>query len=470
VIAPLALSLVLAQLGPDACAPVVPLPRDPASAAAYLAIAGEERAAGRADSATAAYRTALALDPSGTGAATSLAELCQAQRREDDFNVGLAMMRAGHCPAAVAPLHAARALGDRAAALLEGICLYRAGEDAQAEDALREAEGDPDTRASARLFLGLLLLRRGQTAEASPLLDSAASDPLLAPLARGLSRDARRAGRLVFSTLTEVGWDSNVDETPGTSLTPSGAGDAFARATGTVTAAPWGERGPYARASASWRGESEEQSLDLLGGGAALGAQLGEARRSLLLEYAWDGRRLGGRPYLSANRLLAEGRLGLGPAWSAGASYALRGEAFRGDVSDYSGVFQTSQLDVTTALGGWARLTAALQGSLDRARQTPLSYRELGPLLQAAVSFGSRTRLSLEAAYTRRIYDADDPGLGVRRADGYLDGAARLEVDLSACWTAQLAVAARRASSSAPELRYARVVPTLGLGWTYGVP
>jgi tetratricopeptide (TPR) repeat protein len=469
VIAPLALSVLLAQLGPGPCAPVAPSPRDPSTAAVYLAIAGEEREAGRTDSATIAYRMAAALDPASS-AATSLAELCRAQRREEGFTHGLALVHAGNCAAAVAPLREARAAGDRAAALLEGICLYRAGEDDGAAAALREAETDPESQASARLFLGLLALRRGRAAEASQLLDSAASDPLLAPMARDLSRDARRAGRLVVSTLAEVGWDSNVEEEPGTSLAPSGAGDAFARGTGAVTAAPWGPRGPYARASAVWRGLQQQRGLDLLGGGAAAGLQLGEAQRSLLVEYAWDGRRLGGEPYLSAQRLLADGRLGLRPSWSAGASYALRAEAFRGDAADYSGTLQAGQLDVTASPGGRIRLTAACQGAVDRIRQAALSYRELGPSLLVLVPLGPRARLAVEAAYTGRTYDAADPDLGARRVDGYLDGASRLEVDLGDFWTAQLSVAARRASSSVPELRYARVVAALGLGWTYGVP
>jgi hypothetical protein len=470
VIAQLALSALLAQLAPGPCAPVAPLPPDPTGAAIYLDIAAEEQAAGRTDSAAAAYRTALALDPRNPRAAAPLAELCRAHRREQSFAHGLALVRAGNCPAAIDPLEAARAQGDRSAALLVGICRYRTGQDGEASAALREAEADPDTQPSARLFLGLLALRRGRAAEASPLLAAAAADPLLAPVAGGLSREARRAGRLVLSALAEAGWDSNVDLAPGSSLAPSGAGDAFGRATGAATLSPWGERGPYARAALAWRGQAGQRDLDLLGGGAAAGIQLGQAQRSLLLEYAWDGRRLAGAPYLSAHRLLAEGRLALGQASSTGGSYALRSETYRGDASEFSGTVQTAQLDLTTLLGGRTRLTVAGVASLDRARQAALSYRELGPLLQATIPLGGRVRLTLEAACAFRRYDAVDPDLELRRSDAYLDGAARLEVDLGTWWTAQLAVAARRATSNLPELRYARLVPTLGLGWTYGVP
>ena len=185
-------------------------------------------------------------------------------------------------------------------------------------------------------------MRHGRAAEASPLLAAAAADPLLAPVAGGLSRAARRAGRLVLSALAEAGWDSNVDLTPGSSLAPSGAGDGFGRATGAATLSPWGERGPYARAVLAWRGQAGQRDLDLLGGGGAAGIQLGQAQRSLLLEYAWDGRRLAGAPYLSAHRLLVEGRVALGQAATAGGSYALRSEAYRGDAGDFSGTVQTA--------------------------------------------------------------------------------------------------------------------------------
>lgn len=465
----LLLAAALAQAAPDPCGRVSPAAPDRPTAAAYLAIGDEERAAGREESAVAAYRAALARDPASAPARAALAELCRARRRDQEFDRGLALMRAGNCPAALPLLEAAHAQGDRAAALLEGICLYRAGEDQRAGAALRDAEQDPGSRSSAQLFLGLLALRGGRPGEAAPLLEAASGDPLLDPIASGLSRDARRQGRLVVSALAEGGWDSNVDLTPGTSFTPSGAGDALMGGAAVVTAAPWGERGPYARASGAWRHLPRHAGLDLAGVGGAAGVQLGGSRRLLLVEGGVDGLWLGGDPYLTAPRLGLEGRLDLGPSVGAAASAAVRRELFAGDASEYSGTRLSGKLALTTGLGA-VLVTAGWEAEVDRARTSALSYREHGPVLVASAPLGSRARLALEAGWAWRSYDAVDASYEVRRSDTALDVGARLEVELSARWTAQLAVAARRAHSSVPEFRYARVVPTAALSWTMGVP
>ncbi len=116
-----------------------------------------------------------------------------------------------------------------------------------------------------------------------------------------------------------------------------------------------------------------------------------------------------------------------------------------------------------------AQLTVAWQAGVDRARTPWLSHREHGPSVTASLPVGSRTRVVVGAAYTWRSHDAEDPDLKLRRADVYSDVAGRVELDIATRWTAQLAVAARRASSNVPEFRYSRVVPTLGLSWTLGV-
>lgn len=465
----LLLTALLAQTVPDPCAPVPALDPDRVGAAAYQAIGDEERVAGRPESAAAAYRAALARDPSSGPARAGLDALCSARRRDEALARGLELFRAGKCSEALEPLGVAHAQGDRTAALLEGICLYRAGDDDRAAAALRDAEQDPGTSASARLFLGLLALRRGRPAEAAPLLDSAAADPLLAPVAQGLSRDLQRQGLVVLSVLAEGGWDSNADLTPGASLAPAGAGDGFVGGAAVLSTAPWGDDGPYARAAAVWRDQFRENSLDLVGLGAAAGFQLGRARRHLLLECGYDNRRLGGKPYLSAPRLLGEARLGLGDKWSTGAWYALRRESFQAGLEDYSGWRHAAQADLTGLLARRVLLTAAWQAGADRVR-TPLSYREHGPVLAAALPVGARARLVFGAGWTWRSYNAADPDLGRRRADCYADLAGRAELDVATRWTVQLAVAGRRAYSNVPDFRYARLVSTLGLSWTLGIP
>lgn len=468
-IASLLLTALLAQPAPDPCGQVPEAVRDPASPAAYQSIGDEERAAGRREPAVAAYRAALARDPTNLRARNALGELCGAQARDQALDRGLALFRAGRCPEALEPLSAARARGDRAAALLEGICRYRAGDDALAVDAFRQAEQDPENRAPAQLFLGLLALRRGRPAEAAPLLDSAAADPLLAPVAQGLSRDLQRRGTVVLSLLAEGGWDSNADLAADSSFAPTGAGDGFVGGAAVVSVAPWGESGGYARAAATWRNQLRLSDQDLVGLGVAAGYQLGRARRHVLLEGGYDLRRLGGQPYLSAPRLQGEGRLDLGERWSAGAWYALRWENYGAGQEDYSGLRQSGQADLTAELGGRLLLTAAWQGALDAARTAALAYGENGPLLAAALPVGGRARLVAGAAWTWRSYDAVDPDLGLRRADQYADLAGQLELDVAARWTVLLSVAGRRAYSNVPDFRYARLVSTLGLSWTAGV-
>jgi tetratricopeptide (TPR) repeat protein len=468
VIGTLLLTALLAQNAPDPCAALPAVERDPEAAAAYQAIGDEESAAGRREPAVVAYRAALARDPENAGARTALDSLCSAQTRDREFTRGLELFRAGRYRDALEPLEAARARGNLAAALLAGICHYRAGEDAAAATAFREAEQDPEARASAQLFLGLLALRRGRPAEAAPLLDSAAADPLLAPVARSLSRDLRRQGRVVVSLLAEGGWDSNADLRAGASFAPRGAGDGFVGGAAVISTAPWGESGPYARAAATWRDQLRLHEEDLAGLGAAAGLQLGRARRHVLVEGGYDVRRLGGRPYLSAPQLMGEGRLDLGDRWSVGAWTSLRWETFHAGLDDGSGLRQAAQADVT-AQTGRLLLTAAWQGERSGARSALLRFREHGPVLAAVLSMGASTRVLSGAAWTWREYEASDPALERRRADGYADVAGGVEVDVTARWTVQLSVAGRRAYSNVPEFRYARVVSTLGLSWTMGL-
>jgi hypothetical protein len=469
VIGALLLTSLLAGAAPDPCAPVPALEPDRQASTAYGQIADEERAAGRKDSAAAAYRSALGHDPSNARARTGLAELCMAERKHAVFARGLELFRAGQCAAALDPLGAAHAQGNLAAALLEGICLFRAGQDDRATIAFRDAERDPASAAPARLFLGLLALRHGRPGEAAPLIDAAAADPLLSPVAQGLSRDVQRLGRVVVSVLAEGGWDSNAKLAPGSSVAPPGADDGFAGGAAVISAAPWGENGAYARAAGTWRDEFHQNDLDLLGAGGAAGFQLGTARQHLLVEGGYDTRWQAGKFYLSAPLLTGEGRVALGKGFGAGGWYSARWESYHAGQEDESGLRQSGQVDVTADASGRAELTLAWQGALDAARTTSLAFREHGPLLSVAFPVGSRTRIVTGAAWTWREYDAQDPDLGTRRADRYADAAASAEVDLSARWTVYLSVAGRRAYSNLQDFRYARVVSTLGVSWTMGI-
>ena len=70
---------------------------------------------------------------------------------------------------------------------------------------------------------------------------------------------------------------------------------------------------------------------------------------------------------------------------------------------------------------------------------------------------------------TFRRYAVLDATLGVRRADGYLDGAAFLEADLANDWTARFSVEGREALSNVAAARYAKLVPMLGLLYVFGM-
>jgi hypothetical protein len=472
VILPLLAAALLAQTSPDPrdpCAPVTPGSPDPAAAETYEAVADEERAAGREESAVAAYRAALERDAGRGGARAALEGMCAARRREKAFTDGLARVRSGDCRGALPSLDEARRAGDPAAALLAGVCRYQLGEDDGAADALREAAGDEETRASAELYLGLLALRGGRPGEASPLFRAAAADPGLAPVARALARDARQEGRVVLALLGEASWDSNVDAAPRRALGAEDVGDAVGGATALLTVAPWRERGPYVRGAFTLQEQARRDAYDLLATSLAAGLPLGPGTRRLLLEYGWDLRRVGGAPYLSAHRLLAEGRAVVREGLTAGAAYALRGETFHGaELEDDSGLRHGFQLDVTAALRR-ARVTVGWQGGWNGARVEPRASTEHGPLLGLSAPLTPRVRVVLELALAWRVWRAVDPDLEVRRRDSYLDAATRLELDLAERWTAYLGVAGRRTSSNVPDLRYGRVVPTAGISYTAGL-
>ena len=145
------LALILGAADP--CAPVVPAATPaPAEAAVYRAVGDQERAAGSADAAAVAYRDAAALDPADAASRKALQALCrQPAARADPFEAGLRRMEAHDWRAAAESFgEARRATGDRSAALLEGICRYNLGEDAEAAPLLRTAEGRPEHRDLAR--------------------------------------------------------------------------------------------------------------------------------------------------------------------------------------------------------------------------------------------------------------------------------------------------------------------------------
>ncbi|WP_242337379.1 MULTISPECIES: hypothetical protein [Anaeromyxobacter] len=462
-LAPL-LSLALAAMDP--CAPVEPLPPDPAAAQAYRAVGDSELAAGARDSAAAAYREALARDPVDAASRAALARLCAA-RGEDPFQEGLRKLDAEDLAGAARAFEAAFAAdGSAPAALLGGIARYELGDDASAERLLRAAEREPAHREEARFYLGLVALRAGDGTRAASLLEGAAANPALASPALDLARLARRDGRLVLSFLAESGWDSNVNLGPGGPEGVAPRSDGTASLSASALWRPRGARGPYLRAGGLWHELARLDAYDLGGVEAAAGWQLRAGNRGAAAEYEYAHRALGGEDYLGAHRLLASGWLRRGRAAVTG-SYAVRFESYAGNWSPFSGVLQRAEarasLDATSRL----RLGVAYAGARDAADEPVLSFWEHGPRAEARVLLG-RARLGVDLGLTFRSYDAFDAALGARRRDTYLDGATFLEVDLADRWIARAGVVGRHALSNVDALSYDQVAPSVAIGYTLG--
>lgn len=456
----------------DACAPAPADPAaDPAAAALYREVADGERRAHRLVTAVAAYRAAAGRDPSDERSRRALAELCLEQRSGGAIERGLALMHAGDDRGAAAAFEPARAAGDPSAALLEGICLYRLGDDRRATEVLRQAAPDPGSGPSARFFLGLLALRDGRGSEATTLLDSAATaDPQLATLATGLARTARREGRVVISAQAESDWDSNVTLDPSGAPSAGRSSDAMVGLAGAVRAAPLGESGPYVAVSGVRRDQARLDAYDLWGLGAAAGWKLGRGARFVSAEYGYDYVALGGAPYLDAHRLVGAARLEVARRSSIGATYLVRFEDYRpAAFVYYSGVRHHAEGDLSLDLGGGWQVGAAYHLGRDAVRDPSFSWWEHGPRVALRKLFSPTVRISVEAAGSWRTYDELDPVLRVRRDDVYADLAAALELDLASYLTLKLGVSGRRASSNVPEFTYTRVVPTVSLGYALGL-
>ncbi len=470
-IVPLALAAALAMGAAEPCAPVeatgVP---DPAAAAEYRAVGDAERAAGSRDTATAAYRSALARDPGDRHAREALAQLCSEESRAGAFERGLARMRAGDRAGAVAAFEEARAgTGDASAALLEGISLYELGDDARARPLLEEAAADPVHRDPANFFLGLVALRAGRADDATALLEASAADRRLGPIAMDLARMARRDGRVVLSLLVDGGLDSNADLTPDGSKVVA-AGDASGGITALARVSPLGDTGPFVRGTAVMRDQVRYDTLDLRGGGLAGGWQGGRAGRYLLGEYGWEVRNLGGAPYLSAHRVLGAARADLGGGVSAGLAYFARWESFSPmEDEGYSGLRHFAEADMSFQVGPRSRATVAWHGGLDSARDPSLAWTEQGPRASLRLAVDRDVRLGVETAFTWREYDQVDLALSARRSDRYVDAAGFFEQELGERFTLRASLAVRRALSNVPDFRYTKVMPMVGLAWTIGL-
>lgn len=464
-----ALLLALAlSTDPGPCDPVQPAATpDLAAASAYRQVADEERAAGSQETAVAAYRKAASLDPADTASRVALRELCVSgsPAASDPFRAGLDLMDRGDLRGAAKEFEKARATRpDAAAALMQGICLYRLGDDDAAGPALRSAEADPAVQDSARFYLGLLALRRGDSSTAAPLFDGVVGS--FGTVASDLALIARRSGIFTVSALASVGWNSNLTLAP-SGYASTGASDGNASIAASGLWRPAGESGPYLRVSGAYQQQFALTAFNTGTGSGAVGWQLGHADKALVAEYAYSYTALGGAPYLSANRLLASGWL-TWDSFTLTATYVARFESYQAIYQPFSGALQQAEARGAWWLGPFARLGVSYRLGVDGAKVNYLSWIEHGPHADFYAQLGRSVRLGLETALAFRTYGAVAPGPAVVRSDTFLTGAAVLEYDLGNHWAAQATLAGQRNWSNLPQYSYSAFIPTLGIAYLAG--
>ncbi|WP_375769818.1 hypothetical protein NR798_02730 [Archangium gephyra] len=441
--------LVAALLAePGLCGPVPPLATpDPAAAALYVEVAEAEQAAGDPETALVAWREVLRREPRNARARAALKTLCRGDRASEDDTEAAA------------------------ASLLSGLSLFERGEDAAAAVAFREALAEPELVDTASFFLGVLALREGRASEAGAFFDAAvaSSDEGLARRAGELRLRAAREGRVALSVRLGSEYDSNVDLAPDGTRRQGGSADGVGTGFAELRVRPWGQRGPFARLSGSYRGHLSFTGFDMAGAGGALGwAHVGPALQ-LSAEYGLDYLGLGGAPYLLAHRLQGAVRAPVGPVVLEG-SAAVRREDFLDTVySGYSGWRSTARLEVEWSPSESLTVSAGWSGGLLRTYDLALGFLEHGP--RAGLRLGVRPGLRVlgEVGFSLRGYQHFDNPLGARREDGDLDAGAVLEWDVASHWSVQASVGWRGASSNVPALSYGRFTGGVALVWSRGL-
>lgn len=457
----LLLSVLLAS---DPCDPGPPLPADRVSAQAYLAVAEEELARGQPEAARLALREAVRRDPADPRLQQAWRNVCAEPPGEEE---GMAQLQAGDCRAAIRSFAQARRQGPRPSlALLQGVCHYELGEDAEARVALTEALGSPAEAETASLYLGLVAIREGRAEEARAALVTAAasSDPGTAEAARTLSRASRQAARLAITASLELGHDSNAYLLPDRSG-DSGFPDQPVALSLSAVLRPLGPSGPFVHGNLLYRDLRLTQVFDLLHGEVAAGWQWGRGGRFLRAQAAVDLMQLGTVPYAQGYR----GDLGAAYGWgplALWANYSARLEQVW--VQRYRGYSGLTHLGALFGQWWWGSTGLGLGYRLER-NQTDgaeLRHTEHGPRLELRLGAGQGRRLVLGGGALMRDYDQADSQLGARRVDLLWEAAAAAELELTSAWQVQLGLSGQRAFSNLEDFSYARWFATVGLSGT----
>jgi hypothetical protein len=374
-------------------------------------------------------------------------------------------MDAGDLRGAIAAFRTVK--DDPSAALLEGICHHDLGDDAAAVPLLRSAATFPAHREVASLYLGLAALRAGAAGEAASFFEAAAASPSISRVAGDLARLARREGRLVVSLLAESGWDTNVNLAPSGPVGAAEDDGSFALVASALLR-PRGTQGPYLRATGALHQQLALGAYDFGALDAAGGWQARLGPLSLLGEYGYGRRTLGGDSFLAAHRLLASAALRhRGVTFSA--TYLARFEDYAPEWDAFSGVLHRAEARVSFPVGRRAWLALAYGLGRDLADAEVVSFVEHGPRAELRVALGRRARVGAEVGVSSRRYDAYDAILGATRGDVALDGAVLAELDLSDRVSARASLLARRLTSNVPAMEYDKLVPAVGLSWTAGL-
>jgi tetratricopeptide (TPR) repeat protein len=464
------LVLIAAAAAPDPC----PLPDaapapDRIASRAYLEVGDAERSAGSAETAAAAYRAALRLDPSSARARESFVSSCMATARTVAIRRGRQLMDAGDRQAAIAVFERIRASSpDPTTALLEGICHYEEADDELARPLLEEARSAPELADSATYFLALLDLRDGEARSAAARFEqvTAARQTNLAERASVLLNAARRSGRAVLSVFAESGYDSNVNLTP-----PDLPADEDAGAGGGAAIAlrPLGLSGPYLRATGFYRRQIQHQERDLGDLVGTAGWRIGRGESHVFADYTYAVSLLGGATYLSAHRPRAGFRWRVGRLALAAILAARVGTYRTASVSRYSGVLQTVDPEISYRFPLGSAISLGYHGGRDSTEFADTTSFEHGPRLSAIAVLGSTWRVLGEVSYLHRTYNAPAAGDLQPRMDDFLYAGASVEKDLGERWTLRISAADRIASSNLPRYSYSRIMALLGLTYTVGL-
>ena len=135
------------------------------------------------------------------------------------------------------------------------------------------------------------------------------------------------------------------------------------------------------------------------------------------------------------------------------------------NLTAFSGTVARGELFASAPLGRGHHLGAGYQLTRDAADARELSFLEHGPVAELRLGARRAGAGQLKSALARRVHDVRDAALGVRRADTWLAGAARVAWDLAQRWSLRASLEGRRVVSNAPAFSLFQLVPALGLAY-----